>query len=99
MKPRVHPALTPGVVAWLRRLRDHGPQPRPRGPIGYRAMHAKLTEWDMKIAGVPATVEDAKRQLGEFWWEKVDRSHSERITGLGLEALRLSETETLEELK
>ncbi|MDR5172972.1 hypothetical protein IHQ56_14260 [Methylobacillus flagellatus] len=37
---------TPAVLAWLHKLRDEGPQTRPRrSKVGYLAMAAGLTKW------------------------------------------------------
>lgn len=42
---RIKPNMTPGRLAWLLRLRDDGPQPRPRGRVGFDCLELGWSEW------------------------------------------------------
>lgn len=61
--------MTPGRLAWLTLLRDHGPHVRGRGVTGYQCMRLGWTEWDFRRPdGSPITAEQAHAEYGDGWW-------------------------------
>ncbi|KFC62728.1 hypothetical protein FF80_03295 [Devosia sp. LC5] len=79
--------MTPGRLAWLTLLRDHGPHVRGRGTVGYQCMRLGWTEWDFRRPdGAPITAEQAHAEYGDGWWGHVSNV-GERITDAGRSAL------------
>lgn len=88
----IHPHLTPGREAWLRKLLN-GPAKRGRGPAGFQCMKLGWTEWDYRTpSGEQITASAAKERYGDRWFEIVTNDFLERITPEGRRALGKEQT-------
>ena len=80
----------PGVVAWLKQLRDHGPQRRVEGRSGHSArMHGFTDFWvyDKRLRG--HVMLDLVDRTDPEWWTHIDYGGGEEtITDKGLQALQ-----------
>lgn len=93
-KMRMH--NMPGVVEWLRLLRDHGPQRREEGRSGASARHYGLTDYWVQHKGTHkwmflATLKE-KEKRNPRWYTLVDYGDwREAITPAGRKALETFE--------
>lgn len=80
----------PGVVAWLRKLRDEGPQRRTEGRSGHSARKHGFTDFwvlDDRL-GEPLFLSEVDRSDPE-WYKHIDYGQGEEmITDEGLRALK-----------
>ena len=89
--------MTAKRLAWLRLLRDNGPQERPpHSRVGYDCMQNGWTEWDYKMPDgtTAASYNEMRDAYGDDWYVTGDWSQRrDRLTLLGRTVLEKFETE------